>query len=451
MRTVVSAALVAVLVGTCQAYVAPVAMRPVAGSRQGVSMKLGGAVPAMGLRSRVQSASLSSVQGSSFTPAGAQTIRLTSMDQARTVGRDITTMALEKGQKPIIIGLAADSGCGKSTFMRRVTACFGGECKLNPIGRETNTLISDMTTVICLDDYHLNDRAGRKVTGLTALDPRENNFDLMYEQVKAIKEGKSISKPIYNHVNGTLDENETIEPTPIVIFEGLHPFHDKRVDELMDFKIYVDITPDVKFNWKVQRDHEERGHSIESITESIEARKPDFDAYIDPQKEKADCVIMVEPTDLAPGDKKTIKVSMIQVEDVKGYTPSYLWDEGSSIEWTPCGSKLACSSPGVKVFYGPDTWAGKPAQVLGMDGKFDKLDQLVYVEKALSNTGSKFFGEVTQKMMAYEGQPGSNDGTGLLQTVCSLKVREIYENLTGKKIEAEEPKAEKKAAKAGKK
>lgn len=82
-------------------------------------------------------------------------------------------------------------------------------------------------------------------------------------QVKAIKEGKSISKPIYNHVNGTLDENENIEPTPIVIFEGLHPFHDKRVDDLMDFKIYVDITPEVKFNWKVQRDHEERGHSIE--------------------------------------------------------------------------------------------------------------------------------------------------------------------------------------------
>ena len=38
--------------------------------------------------------------------------------------------------------------------MRRVTALFGGECKLNDIGRETNTLISDMTTVICLDDFH---------------------------------------------------------------------------------------------------------------------------------------------------------------------------------------------------------------------------------------------------------------------------------------------------------
>jgi hypothetical protein len=40
-----------------------------------------------------------------------------------------------------------------------------GECKLNDIGRETNTLISDMTTVICLDDFHSNDRAGRKVSG----------------------------------------------------------------------------------------------------------------------------------------------------------------------------------------------------------------------------------------------------------------------------------------------
>lgn len=32
-------------------------------------------------------------------------------------------------------------------------------------GWETNTLVSDTTTVICLDDYHANDRGGRKITG----------------------------------------------------------------------------------------------------------------------------------------------------------------------------------------------------------------------------------------------------------------------------------------------
>lgn len=31
---------------------------------------------------------------------------------------------------------------------------------------------------------------------------------------------------------------------------------------------------------KMQRDMAERGHSLESIQASIEARKPDFDAYI---------------------------------------------------------------------------------------------------------------------------------------------------------------------------
>merc|ERR1712151_1341102 len=139
------------------------------------------------------------------------------------------SMALKEGQTPLIIGVAADSGCGKSTFMRRLTNTFGGE-KVGPLGGgfdngswETNSLVSDLTTVICLDDYHLNDRNGRKVTQRTALDPEENNFDLMYEQVKALKNGESVEKPIYNHVNGTLDTPEKIEPTPIIIFEGLHP------------------------------------------------------------------------------------------------------------------------------------------------------------------------------------------------------------------------------------
>ena len=32
-----------------------------------------------------------------------------------------------KSDGPVIIGLVADSGCGKSTFMRRMTNLFGGK------------------------------------------------------------------------------------------------------------------------------------------------------------------------------------------------------------------------------------------------------------------------------------------------------------------------------------
>lgn len=55
--------------------------------------------------------------------------------------------------------------------------CTGG----NP---DSNTLISDMATVICLDDYHCLDRKGRATAGVTALAPEAQNFDLMYEQVR---------------------------------------------------------------------------------------------------------------------------------------------------------------------------------------------------------------------------------------------------------------------------
>merc|ERR1719310_2734731 len=135
-----------------------------------------------------------------------------------------------------------------------MTSLFGGKATPPEGGNpDSNTLISDTTTVLCLDDYHLNDRQGRKESGLTALNLKEQNFDLMYEQVKALKEGKSVDKPIYNHVSGLLDPPEKIESPEILIIEGLHPFFDKRVQELLDFKIYLDISDEVKFAWKIQR------------------------------------------------------------------------------------------------------------------------------------------------------------------------------------------------------
>uniref|UniRef100_A0A2P2KZJ8 Phosphoribulokinase, chloroplastic n=1 Tax=Rhizophora mucronata TaxID=61149 RepID=A0A2P2KZJ8_RHIMU len=153
----------------------------------------------------------------------------------------------------VVIGLAADSGCGKSTFMRRLTSVFGGAAEPPKGGNpDSNTLISDTTTVICLDDYHSLDRTGRKEKGVTALDPKANNFDLMYEQVKALKDGIAVDKPIYNHVTGLLDPPELIKPPKILVIEGLHPMYDGRVRDLLDFSIYLDISNEVKFAWKIQ-------------------------------------------------------------------------------------------------------------------------------------------------------------------------------------------------------
>merc|ERR1711871_826585 len=120
----------------------------------------------------------------------------------------------------------------------------------------------------------------------------------MAADVANLKNGKTVSKPIYNHITGELDPDEKVDPTPIVIFEGLHPMYDDRVNEALDPTVYLDITDDVKFAWKAQRDIAERGATMEEVQAAIDARKPDFAAYVEPQKAKADIVVQVLLSDL---------------------------------------------------------------------------------------------------------------------------------------------------------
>lgn len=71
--------------------------------------------------------------------------------------------------------------------------------------------------------------------------------------------------------------------------------------------------------------------------------------------------MQVLPTQLIPDEKegKVLRVRLIQKEGIKLFNPSFLFDEGSTISWIPCGRKLTCSFPGIKFFYGPDTYYGE--------------------------------------------------------------------------------------------
>lgn len=109
------------------------------------------------------------------TTRAAPVVAKTPTNARRATRARVVTRAARDG--PVVIGLAADSGCGKSTFMRRMTSLFGGKATPPEGGNpDSNTLVSDTTTVLCLDDYHLNDRQGRKESGLTALNLKEQNF-----------------------------------------------------------------------------------------------------------------------------------------------------------------------------------------------------------------------------------------------------------------------------------
>jgi len=291
--------------------------------------------------------------------------------------------------------------------------------------------------VICLDDYHKWDRTGRKSNpewpdGITALHADCQLWDKMAEDVTNLKKGVAVDKPIYNHITGELDPDEHVEPTPIVIFEGLHPMYDERVNEALDLTIYLDITDSVKFAWKAQRDMAERGATMEDVQAAIDARKPDFAAYVEPQKAKADIIIQVLMSDLVDDPTgKFLKVKYIQKKSVTSCESPFLFDKGSMISWTPNTDKLIVSDPGVVMKSYDDEWFGQPVSVIEMDGKVDVLDEMIYVESAMCSTGTKYYGELTEQITKNKEAPGSENGTGLFQTLASFKIREAYESISG--------------------
>merc|ERR1712037_825042 len=96
---------------------------------------------------------------------------------------------------------------------------------------------------------------------------------------------------------------------------------------------------------------------------------------------------------------------------------------------------LTGSEPGATLKMYDDDWFGSPATVIEMDGEIDMDNmeaQLNEVEENIEGLVAKN-GELTEAMTKLKSSPGSQNGTGLLQTLIAMKVREVYENLTTKK------------------
>ena len=72
--------------------------------------------------------------------------------------------------------------------------------------------------------------------------------------------------------------------------------------------------------------------------------------------------------------------------------------------------------------------------VVEMDGEIDMdnmEEQLKEIEANIEGLKAED-GELTKAMVGLKSSPGSQNGTGLLQTVIAMKVAEVYEAITGK-------------------
>jgi len=176
-----------------------------------------------------------------------------------------------------LVGIAGDSASGKTTFAKGVVRLFG----------EKNVLS------ISLDNYHRYDREERKRLKLTPLHPEANDFERIFRDVNALKNGEKIQMPVYDHSTGKFLEPIEVEPRKIVIVEGLHPFYRKKISELFDFRIFIDPEYEVRKEWKVKRDVGERGYSIEDVLREMKLRRVDYKKYVEPQKRRAEIIVKI--------------------------------------------------------------------------------------------------------------------------------------------------------------
>ena len=179
---------------------------------------------------------------------------------------------------PMLIGIAGGTGSGKSTFADRLLALFPNEI-----------------TVISYDNYYKpQDHLSFEERIKTNYDcPDALDTDLLVKHLRLLQGGKSVEIPNYDFCIHTRREEFTlVEPTPVIIVDGILTFHDERLREMFDIKIFADADADERILRRLRRDVTERGRDIDGvIRQYVETVKIMHGIYVEPTKKYADIMI----------------------------------------------------------------------------------------------------------------------------------------------------------------
>lgn len=182
-------------------------------------------------------------------------------------------------RRPVMLAIAGDSAAGKTTLAKGLVEALGPE----------------RSTCICVDDYHRYDRQERKGLSFTALHPDCNYVGIMEQHLQLLATGQPILKPVYDHDTGQLTRPELIEPRDFVIVEGLLPLHTKLTRACFDVTVYLNPPEEVRRDWKIKRDTQKRGYSVDQVLAELDRREEESEAFIRPQRAFADLVVRFAP------------------------------------------------------------------------------------------------------------------------------------------------------------
>lgn len=78
----------------------------------------------------------------------------------------------------------------------------------------------------------------------------------------------------------------------VIILEGILIFHNKKLLDMMDMRVFIDTDPDERLARRLRRDITERGRDLEGVIKQYNTFvKPSFEYYIAPTVKFADLIV----------------------------------------------------------------------------------------------------------------------------------------------------------------
>lgn len=210
---------------------------------------------------------------------------------------------MQNQNDPFLIGIAGGTGSGKTTVAKNLQAA------------------DPLNVLILSHDNYYKDRSGYSLEERKELnydEPASIDEELFVEHLAKLKKGEAIDMPVYDFTTHTRKpETVRVEAKPVIILEGILILTDKRVRDLLDLSIFLDLDADIRLARRLLRDVGERDKTYEeSINQYLNSAAPMYDKYVEPGKEEADLIINNEgsPEDLEAA-LATIKA---RINDVLG-------------------------------------------------------------------------------------------------------------------------------------
>ena len=181
--------------------------------------------------------------------------------------------------RPLILGIAGGSGSGKSTIAKGILAA-----------------LPDGAGALLEQDHYYRPQPHLPLEERQRLNfdhPDAIELELLSGHLDLLHAGTAIVRPTYDFtVHDRSPEGLRIEPTPVIVVEGILVLADDRLRARFDIKLFVDTDADIRLMRRIRRDLEQRGRSFAQIRKQYyETVRPMHLAFVEPSRRFADLII----------------------------------------------------------------------------------------------------------------------------------------------------------------